>query len=198
MSELDAHRRRRCPTAGLVNAIEFARCHAGARRRGRCSPASTSRSATASSSACSGRTASGKTTLMRADPRPAAAAQRRDPRAGQPVGARQSRRSATCRRCAARWINCASAGWDFVASGVDGHRWGLPLLGARRRARGGLGARRVQAPASLRGARWRETSGGERQRLLLAQALLGAPAAAAARRAADQPRPAPSARRWSS
>ena len=66
------------------------------------------------------------------------------------------------------------SGWDFVASGVDGHRWGLPLLGRAARARWpgrSIGCRR----RSLHAARWRETSGGERQRLLLAQALLGRP-----------------------
>jgi zinc/manganese transport system ATP-binding protein len=66
------------------------------------------------------------------------------------------------------------SGSDFVASGVKGHRWGLPLL----------------APLAHRGVQWAlemvgatelarrpiaETSGGERQRLLIAQALLGRP-----------------------
>jgi zinc/manganese transport system ATP-binding protein len=65
-------------------------------------------------------------------------------------------------------------GWEFVASAMNGHRWGLPLLDASARrevawaldvVRAGDLARRPLA----------ETSGGERQRLLLAQALLGRP-----------------------
>jgi zinc/manganese transport system ATP-binding protein len=65
-------------------------------------------------------------------------------------------------------------GWDFVASAANGHRWGLPwhsptdrkdvdralhLVGAHDLAR---------RPIS-------HMSGGERQRLLIAQALVGAP-----------------------
>jgi zinc/manganese transport system ATP-binding protein len=68
------------------------------------------------------------------------------------------------------------SGKDFVASALNGHRFGLPSSGRaaqREVARvldlvGGAGlARRPLA----------ETSGGERQRLLLAQALLGSPRA---------------------
>jgi zinc/manganese transport system ATP-binding protein len=66
------------------------------------------------------------------------------------------------------------SGRDFVAAAVNGHRWGLPLLGAagRRdvdRALGLVGA------AGLSRRPLAELSGGERQRLLLAQALLGQP-----------------------
>jgi zinc/manganese transport system ATP-binding protein len=66
------------------------------------------------------------------------------------------------------------SGWDFVASGVGGHRWGLPLLGQVTRRQvswvlGQVGATELaRRPIA-------ETSGGERQRLLLAQALLGRP-----------------------
>jgi zinc/manganese transport system ATP-binding protein len=65
-------------------------------------------------------------------------------------------------------------GWDFVASGVSGHRWGLPLLGSgpRREVQWALDI--VQATGLARRP-LAETSGGERQRLLLAQALLGRP-----------------------
>jgi zinc/manganese transport system ATP-binding protein len=65
-------------------------------------------------------------------------------------------------------------GWDFVASGADGHRWGLPLLSAERRQAVSeaielVGATHLaQRPLS-------DLSGGERQRLMLAQALLGRP-----------------------
>jgi zinc/manganese transport system ATP-binding protein len=70
--------------------------------------------------------------------------------------------------------NLRLSGWDFVASGANGHRWGLPLVRAR------VG-REVQwvldmvDAAELARRPLAETSGGERQRLLLAQALLGRP-----------------------
>ena len=66
------------------------------------------------------------------------------------------------------------SGWDFVAGVVDGHRLGLPFLGKAARAE-------VDRALDLVGARdlarrpLTETSGGERQRLLLAQALIGRP-----------------------
>ena len=66
------------------------------------------------------------------------------------------------------------SGRDFVASVVNGHRLGLPIPGKAGRAQ-------VDRALDLVGARelarrpLAETSGGERQRLLLAQALVGAP-----------------------
>jgi zinc/manganese transport system ATP-binding protein len=66
------------------------------------------------------------------------------------------------------------SGWDFVAAVVDGHRPGLPIHGRAARAE-------VDRALDLVGARGlarrplSETSGGERQRLLLAQALVGRP-----------------------
>ncbi len=65
-------------------------------------------------------------------------------------------------------------GWDFVAAVVAGHRLGLPFLGRAARSE-------VDRALDLVGARelsrrpLAETSGGERQRLLLAQALIGRP-----------------------
>ena len=66
------------------------------------------------------------------------------------------------------------SGRDFVAAVVDGHRLGLPFPGRAARAE-------VDRVLDLVGA-WElarrplaETSGGERQRLLLAQALIGRP-----------------------
>jgi zinc/manganese transport system ATP-binding protein len=65
-------------------------------------------------------------------------------------------------------------GWDFVASAVRGERWGLAVPGPG-------GAREVERVLSLVGASALATrplcelSGGEVQRLLLAQALLGRP-----------------------
>lgn len=66
------------------------------------------------------------------------------------------------------------SGWDFIAGVVDGHRLGLPFLGKAARAE-------VDRVLDLVGARdlarrpLNEISGGERQRLLLAQALIGRP-----------------------
>jgi zinc/manganese transport system ATP-binding protein len=65
-------------------------------------------------------------------------------------------------------------GFDFVASAFDGERWGLPRFGraAQRRIEAAIDA--VGAVA-LAGRRLAQLSGGELQRLLLAQALLGEP-----------------------
>lgn len=65
-------------------------------------------------------------------------------------------------------------GRDLVGLGLDGHRWGFGLLSARRRARvlealDAVGARHyADAPVGL-------LSGGEQQRLRVAQALVGNP-----------------------
>jgi zinc/manganese transport system ATP-binding protein len=66
------------------------------------------------------------------------------------------------------------SGWTFVASAANGHRWGLPRLGAEARrdlewAIDAVGGRPFASRMLA------ELSGGERQRLLLAQALLGRP-----------------------
>ncbi|MGA9604140.1 MAG: ATP-binding cassette domain-containing protein [Methyloceanibacter sp.] len=66
------------------------------------------------------------------------------------------------------------SGWDFVAVVVNGHRFGLPYLSND-------GRKEVDWALDMVGARelakrpLAETSGGERQRLLLAQALIGRP-----------------------
>jgi zinc/manganese transport system ATP-binding protein len=65
-------------------------------------------------------------------------------------------------------------GWDFVASAAKGHRWGLPLTGASARREIAWALDLVQA-TDLARRPLIETSGGERQRLLLAQALIGHP-----------------------
>ena len=120
-----------------------------------------------------GANGAGKTTLMRAVlglVAPAAgrvrvlgeAARRGNPRIGYMPQARGGMAGLRLR------------GRDFVASVVDGHRAGLPWLGRE-------GAREVDRALDLVGARTlalrslNETSGGERQRLLLAQALVGRP-----------------------
>jgi len=65
-------------------------------------------------------------------------------------------------------------GLDVIASSVNGERWGLPMLAA-------VDHRMIQDTLAAVGARdladrpLAEMSGGERQRLLLAQALIGAP-----------------------
>jgi len=65
-------------------------------------------------------------------------------------------------------------GRDFIASSFNGERWGLPVFGRHDHGKieetlDAVGARDLAArPLS-------DMSGGERQRLLLAQALIGAP-----------------------
>jgi zinc/manganese transport system ATP-binding protein len=66
------------------------------------------------------------------------------------------------------------SGWDFVAAVVNGRRLGLPIAGKAGRAE----VDRVLDLVGSRGLARRpigEISGGERQRLLLAQALIGRP-----------------------
>jgi zinc/manganese transport system ATP-binding protein len=66
------------------------------------------------------------------------------------------------------------SGWDFVAAALNGHRLGLPIPGKAGRAE-------IDRALDLVGSRGlarrpiAEISGGERQRLLLAQALIGRP-----------------------
>jgi len=66
------------------------------------------------------------------------------------------------------------SGWEFVAGVVNGHRLGLPFLGKAARAEVDRILELVDASALARRP-LAETSGGERQRLLLAQALIGRP-----------------------
>lgn len=66
------------------------------------------------------------------------------------------------------------SGWDFVAAVVNGHHLGLPIAGKA----GRVEVDRVLDLVGSRGLARRpiaEISGGERQRLLLAQALIGRP-----------------------
>jgi zinc/manganese transport system ATP-binding protein len=65
-------------------------------------------------------------------------------------------------------------GWDFVASAFNGQRWGLPLLGTDGRKQVTRVLEIVEA-AELADRPLSQLSGGELQRLLLAQALLGEP-----------------------
>jgi len=66
------------------------------------------------------------------------------------------------------------SGWDFVAGVVDGHRLGIPMPGKAARAEVDRVLDLVGAGALARRP-LAETSGGEQQRLLLAQALIGRP-----------------------
>jgi zinc/manganese transport system ATP-binding protein len=70
--------------------------------------------------------------------------------------------------------NLRLSGWDFVAGVVQGHRWGLPITDRAGRAEIDWALDMVGA-RDLARRRLTETSGGERQRLLLAQALIGRP-----------------------
>jgi len=71
----------------------------------------------------------------------------------------------------------AIRGVDLVALGIDGHRWGIAWPSAGRRA---ARARVDQAINAVRASAYAhrgigQVSGGERQRLFLAQALVGSP-----------------------
>jgi zinc/manganese transport system ATP-binding protein len=65
-------------------------------------------------------------------------------------------------------------GWDFVAGVVNGHRLGMPILGRAARSEVDRALTLVDA-AELASRPLAEISGGEQQRLLLAQALIGRP-----------------------
>lgn len=68
-------------------------------------------------------------------------------------------------------------GWDLVALGVDGHRWGFAMPGpALRRSRVLVQEALVSVEAEMHAGRpIGQLSGGEQQRLWLAQALVGYP-----------------------
>jgi zinc/manganese transport system ATP-binding protein len=66
-------------------------------------------------------------------------------------------------------------GLDFVGLGIDGHRWGIRLAGRTRAARAVGGAIRAVGGADYADRPLGRLSGGEQQRLLLAQALVGNP-----------------------
>lgn len=70
--------------------------------------------------------------------------------------------------------NMRLRGWDFVSSACNGQCWGLPTLNKAARQEVNWALEMVGA-TDLAQRPLMETSGGERQRLLLAQALLGRP-----------------------
>ncbi|HZB92067.1 MAG TPA: ATP-binding cassette domain-containing protein [Stellaceae bacterium] len=91
----------------------------------------------------------------------------RPPMHGDPLaGYMPQRRSATA--------ELGLCGWDIVASALHGHRWGLPILGAEGRREVAWALATVEATEFARRP-IQQLSGGEVQRLLLAQALLGRP-----------------------
>ncbi len=65
-------------------------------------------------------------------------------------------------------------GWDFVASALQGERWGIPLKGPVGRREVDRAIATVEAE-DIAARLLCDLSGGELQRLLLAQALLGKP-----------------------
>ncbi|MGA2307876.1 MAG: ATP-binding cassette domain-containing protein, partial [Acidimicrobiales bacterium] len=71
----------------------------------------------------------------------------------------------------------AFRGGDLVALGLDGHRWGFRLPTRARREELSLVTRALEAVGACEYAQRRvgEMSGGERQRLMLAQALVSKP-----------------------
>jgi zinc/manganese transport system ATP-binding protein len=71
-------------------------------------------------------------------------------------------------------LHARISGWDFVASVVDGHRWGLPWRSTAHR-KDVARALRLADAKGLAGRAMSELSGGERQRLVIAQALVGDP-----------------------
>ena len=126
------------------------------------------------------------------DPRPRSAGLRADrPCSGRPPAA-ACRASLTCPRRGARprpfRSPAATSSPRPSTASAGGCPWLLPPTGARSTTRSpwSAGPALAQRPLS-------RMSGGERQRLLIAGALIGQPAPPPARRAADQPRPAPAA-----
>jgi zinc/manganese transport system ATP-binding protein len=66
-------------------------------------------------------------------------------------------------------------GSDFVGLGLDGHRWGVRLLGGARAAAVVSASIEAVGAAGYADRPLGSLSGGEQQRLLLAQALVGSP-----------------------
>ncbi len=70
--------------------------------------------------------------------------------------------------------NLKLCGWDYIASAVNGYRYGLPFISSKIR----IEIARVIDQVGAKDLAYRplsDLSGGERQRLLLAQALIGKP-----------------------
>ncbi|HEY2599145.1 MAG TPA: ABC transporter ATP-binding protein [Candidatus Dormibacteraeota bacterium] len=66
-------------------------------------------------------------------------------------------------------------GRDFVGLGIDGHRWGMRLMGRSQIATAADDAIRAVGAEAYADRQLGRLSGGEQQRLLLAQALVGQP-----------------------
>ncbi len=104
--------------------------------------------------------------------------------------------SVTCPSAAASTAGLRVRGRDIVRLGLDGHAGAFrcPLVagaaGAASSGRAGAGGHRSRRRQAYADRPIGELSGGEQQRLLIAQALGPCPGPAAARRATRQPRPA--------
>jgi zinc/manganese transport system ATP-binding protein len=117
---------------------------------------------------------SGKTSLLRVLLGMQALSQGSVRLAGEPAG-RGNRGVGYIPQQRALDPNTPLRGADLVGFGVDGHRWGLGLAGRRRR-RDRVAAALQTVGASEYAARGvGELSGGEQQRLRVAQALVGEP-----------------------
>jgi zinc/manganese transport system ATP-binding protein len=66
-------------------------------------------------------------------------------------------------------------GRDFVGLGIDGHRWGVRLAGRERARKASASSIEAVGAAAYADRPLGRLSGGEQQRLLLAQALVGDP-----------------------
>ena len=88
--------------------------------------------------------------------------------------ARGSRSAGYLPQQRAALVDLPICGWDFVASAWRGDRWGLPLVSRRGREEVARAIARVEAQTLVQRP-LSQLSGGELQRLLLAQALLGEP-----------------------
>ena len=129
-----------------------------------------------------GANGSGKSTLLKAVLGALRTRRGRGQRAGAPGGTGERARSGICRSGARSTPARGCAASDVVRLGLDGDRWGLPLpLPGRFAARARQASARVREVIELIGAAEYadrpigELSGGEQQRLLIAQALVRRP-----------------------
>ena len=119
-----------------------------------------------------GANGAGKTTLLRAIASVIAPARGSIDVLGRPASSHAGAIGYLPQSRAAAWPRIR--GWDVLAASLHGARWGLPRLTASDRAAVAAALDEVGAAALARRP-IAELSAGERQRVLIAQALLGAP-----------------------